>query len=150
MKISNIRPIIVNGYAFNQHLLPKTQAGQDYQSGFGYRINKSGSLNTMIISFNISLTVGENEEDSSSVLIPSDDPKYYTIHVQGEEPTEILVSYDSSCQFDFESEGFDADMISLTEFLRDYDTHTKTFLRNYGYKPVLDMEKKLTYSLLYK
>lgn len=140
MKISNIQPIIVNGYVFNQYQFKKTLTDHYYESGFRFRMKKSGSLNTMIISYNISYTVGENGDDSS-VLIPSDDPKYYTIHFQGEEPTEILVSYDSSCRFDFESGGFDADMVSLAEFLRDYDSHTKTFLMNYGYKPVLDMEK---------
>ncbi|EHQ30357.1 hypothetical protein [Mucilaginibacter paludis] len=140
MKIFNIQPIKITEYIFNEQLLAKTLTDQSYGSSFSITGKKVESLNTMIISYNINYTVGEGGNDRR-VFIPSDDPTQYTIHVEFEECTELLVSYNSSCQFDFESEGFDADMISLTEFLRDYDTHTKTFLMNYGYKPVLDMEE---------
>jgi len=44
--------------------------------------------------------------------------------------------------FNFECEGFDADVLSITDFLDQYHVHTRTFLEQYGPKHLIQMENK--------
>lgn len=55
---------------------------------------------------------------------------------------EILMSYKSSCQFNLENEGFDADILSMSNFLSDYNIHTQTFLNQYKSES-LQLEQEL-------
>jgi len=79
-------------------------------------VKKVESLNTLIIKFNILYYVGKDND--------------------------LLLSYKSDSQFNFESEGFDADVLSITKFLNDYYAHTETFFQQYGFKSIQEIEEK--------
>lgn len=116
MKIYNIQPIKVTEYIFNEEHLAKSATGSGYESGFSYNGRKTESLNTLAITFDIRYNVGKNED--------------------------LLLSYKSYGQFNFESEGFDADVLSITKFLNEYYTHTEAFFQQYGLKTIQEEEKR--------
>ncbi|MBC6112259.1 hypothetical protein ACFOG5_19955 [Pedobacter fastidiosus] len=134
MKIFNIQPIQLNEYIFNEEHLEESRKENSYESGFGFECMVVDSLKTMIITFEILNTVGGIEW--TETIIPTDDPNKWSVQVNGMETDdgEILMSYKSSCQFNLENEGFETDVLSLTDFLSEYNIHTQTFLDQYGFK----------------
>jgi hypothetical protein len=116
MKIFNLQPIKVTKYLFHEEHLAKDSIQSDYESGFGYKGKKIESLNTLIITFDIRYNVGKDDD--------------------------LLVSYKSYSQFNFESEGFDADVLSITKFLNEYYAHTDAFFQQYGLKTIQEIEKE--------
>lgn len=141
MKIFNLEPINVTGYVFNEQHLAKSHTNYSYESGFSFTGEVIQSLNTLIVTFDILYTI---DEDVVDLILPSYTPDKFTIHIEGEIGSgDIFLSYNSSCQFNFESEGFDADLLSITEFLAEYCAHTKAFFNQYGFKPILKKEEEM-------
>ncbi|TCD04542.1 hypothetical protein EZ449_16435 [Pedobacter frigidisoli] len=134
MKIFNVQPITVNEYIFNEEHVAESLNGNSYESGFGFECIIVDSVKTMIVTFEILISVGGIEW--TDTIIPTDDPNKWSVQVNGMETDdgEILMSYKSSCQINLENEGFDADVLSLTDFLSKYNTHTQTFFNLYGFK----------------
>lgn len=117
MKIFNVRPIKVARYLFNEEHLAKSASKCSYESSFGYNGKKTESLNTFVITFNI-------------------------LHHAGED-NDLLLSYKSYSQFNFESGGFDADVLSIMKFLNEYYKHTAAFFEQYGLKTIPAMEEEI-------
>lgn len=139
MKIFNIKPITVTEYIFKEEHFTKSLTDSSYESGFNIDGEVIESLNTLIITFHILYTV---DDETSRFIEYTNDPNTYSIHIEGEMFSgEIFLSYKSSCQFNFESEGFDADVLSITEFLAEYCTHTREFMKQYGFKPIAKKEE---------
>lgn len=143
MKIFNLQPITVKEYIFNQEHVAERQNNCNFEYGFFFDCKRVDSLKTMIITFDILYTVGGIESHEEVVI--SDNPDEWIvmgtdIHEDG--AGEILMSYKSCCQFNLENEGFDADLLSISNFLSEYNIHTQTFLNQY--KPQsLQLEKEL-------
>ncbi|MGN8068999.1 hypothetical protein [Mucilaginibacter sp. 22184] len=116
MKIFNISPFQVTKYIFNQEHLAKSLIERSYESGFGYTGKKVELLNTLIITFDITYCAGENDE--------------------------LLLSYESHSRFNFESEGFEHDVRSIEQFLKEYYVHTEVFFQQYGFKTIQEIEKE--------
>lgn len=93
----------------------------------------------MYISFEIIYHVGST---NNKEIITHTGPDKYSIAISFEEGEDLFISYKSSCQFNFESEGFDEDVTSLTDFLRDYQAHTRSFFNQYGHKPLIAIEEE--------
>ena len=140
MKIFNVQPIGVNEYIYNDEYLAESQTNRCYSSGFEITGEKSESLNTMYITFNIVYNVGSTNDEE---VVTHIGPGKYSIAISFEEGGDLFISYKSSCQFNFESEGFDADVTSLTDFLRDYQAHTRSFFNQYGHKPLIAIEEEM-------
>jgi hypothetical protein len=140
MKIFNVKPIIVNEYIYNDEYLEESKTSRNYQSGFEITGEKVESLNTIFIKFSILYCV-EHQEDEENIVTPTR-PHTWDVQVSFTLGEEEFISYKSSCQFNFESEGFDADVVSLIEFLTDYQAHTKSFFSQYGYKPLIPIEEE--------
>lgn len=138
MKIFNQQPIRINEYIYNDEFLAESQKDWAYSSGFEITGEKSESLNTMYITFDIVYNVGSTNEEE---VVTHTGPGKYSIAISFEEGEDVFISYKSSCQFNFESEGFDADVASLTDFLRDYQAHTRSFFSQYGHKPLIAIEE---------
>lgn len=150
MKIFNLKPITVKEYIFNEEHLAESLKENSYESGFDFECSEVDSLKTMIISFEILNTVGGVEW--TETIIPTDDPNKWSVQVSGitteEDEAETLMSYKSSCQFNLENEGFETDVLSLTDFLSEYNVHTKTFLNQYGLKtPQFEREQLSRHAL---
>ncbi len=139
MKIFNVQPITINEYIFNDEFLAESKINWGYSSGFEITGEKVESLYTMYITFDIIHTVGTTNDEE---VVTHTGPGKYSVAISFEEGEDVFISYKSSCQFNFESEGFDADVTSLTHFLTDYQAHTSLFFSQYGYKPLLAREKE--------
>lgn len=140
MKIFNVQPITINEYIYNDQYIKESKTSYDYQSGFEITGEKIGETNTMFISFEILYCV-ETVTDDKEIVSPTG-PNTWDVNVSFSIGDEVFISYKSSCQFNFESEGFDADVTSLTHFLTDYQAHTSLFFSQYGYKPLLAIEEE--------
>lgn len=116
MKIFNLQPIKVTNYVFNEAHFAEDYIQTSYESGFGYKGKKTESLNTLIITFDLRYNVGKDDN--------------------------LLLTYKSYSQFNFESEGFDADVLSITNFLNEYYAHTDAFFQQYGLKIIQEIEKE--------
>lgn len=138
MKIFNLQPISINEYIYNSEHLAESKTNWGYSSGFEITGEKVGSLNTMYISFDILYNVGSTNEQQ---VVTHTGPGKYSITFSCEEGEDVFISYKSSCEFNFESEGFDADLAALTDFLKEYHAHTKSFFSQYGYKPLVEIEE---------
>lgn len=139
MKIFNVQPITINEYIYNDEFLSESQTNRCYSSGFEITGEKNESLNTMYITFDIVYNVGSTNDEE---VVTHTGPGKYSIAISFEEGGDVFISYKSSCQFNFESEGFDADVTSLTDFLRDYQAHTRSFFNQYGHKPLIAIEEE--------
>jgi hypothetical protein len=142
MKIFNIQPIKVTKYIFNEEHLDKSITDFGYEFGFGFGGTKTESLNTLLITFGILYYGGEGKVSILSHDI-IDDTHYQYSFVTEDTDDNLMLSYDSSCQFNFESEGLEADVLSITEFLGTYYAHTEKFFQLYGFKTLLEIEKKV-------
>lgn len=116
MKIFNLQPIKVTNYLFNEAYFAEDFTQTSYESGFAYKGKKTESLNTLIITFDIRYNVGQDND--------------------------LLLTYKSTSQFNFESEGFDADVLSITKLLNEYYAHTDAFFEQYGLKTIQEIEKE--------
>lgn len=144
MNIFNIQPIKVTQYIINDRHLAKSRTNYSYESGFDFKCNVVDSLNTMIITFELLYTVGGDFDD---LILPSNNSNQFIIEVKGKfGGGDVFLSYNSSCQFNFENEGFDADVLSLTDFLGEYYIYIKTFLNQGGFEPVKEIEEKVRMS----
>jgi hypothetical protein len=139
MKIFNVQPIRIDEYIYNNEHLAESKTNWGYSSGFEITGEKVDSLNTMYITFNIIYDIGSKNEKE---VVTQTGPGQYSVEISFEAGDDIFISYKSSCQFNFESEGLDADLASLTDFLTNYDTHTKLFFSEYGYKPLISVEEE--------
>jgi len=139
MKIFNVQPITINEYIYNDEFLSESQTNRCYSSGFEITGEKNESLNTMYITFNIVYNVGSTNDEE---VVTHTGPGKYSISISFGEGGDVFISYKSSCQFNFENEGFDADVTSLTDFLRDYQAHTRSFFNQYGHKPLIAIEEE--------
>lgn len=63
------------------------------------------------------------------------------MHVSFSMGEELFISYNSSCEFNFESEGFDADVTSLTDFLTEYHAQANLFFSQNAHKSLIEIEK---------
>ncbi|RZL62460.1 MAG: hypothetical protein EOO93_08695 [Pedobacter sp.] len=96
----------------------------------------------MIITFEILYTVGDSEYEEE--IFFTDDPNELLVigsSTVEEGAGDILMSYKSYCQFNLENEGYDADVLSLIDFLNGYYQHTQKFLDQYGIE-LLGLEKE--------
>jgi hypothetical protein len=141
MKIFNIEPIKVTKYIFNEEHLDKMDTHFGYEFGFGYGVKKTESLNTLLITFNLLFYAGEGKDSILSYDTIDDNHYQFNFSVENSDDN-LLLSYDSSCQFNFESEGLEADVLSITEFLGTYYAHTEKFFQLYGFKTLPEIEKK--------
>jgi len=145
MKIFNLQPITVTEYIFNEAHLAESRNSHSYSSGFEFMCSVVDSLKTMVISFDILSTVGGVEWEET--IISSDDPNGWTAELHGveveEDAGDILVSYKSSCRFNLENEGLDADIKSMTDFLEEYYLHTQKFLSQYGFESLAAREEEM-------
>ncbi|QPH38773.1 hypothetical protein [Pedobacter endophyticus] len=145
MKIFNLQPITVTKYIFNEAHLAESHNGHSYSSGFEFKCSVVDSLKTMVISFDILSTVGGVEWEET--IISSDDPNGWTVELHGveveEDAGDILVSYKSSCRFNLENQGLDADIKSMTDFLGEYYLHTQKFLNQYGFESLEAQEEEM-------
>ncbi|TCD15644.1 hypothetical protein EZ456_24390 [Pedobacter psychrodurus] len=139
MKIFNQQPITINEYIYNDQYLKESKTSYDYQSGFEITGEKIGEINTMFITFDILYCVDAITDDKE--IVSPTGPNSWDINVSFSIGDEVFISYKSSCQFNFESEGLAADVASLTNFLTDYQAHTKQFFSQYGYKPLIPIEE---------
>lgn len=140
MKIFNIQPITINEYTYNDQYLKESKTSYDYQSGFEITGEKVGEINIMFITFDILYCV-DAITDNKEIVSPTG-PNTWDINVSFSIGGEVFISYKSSCQFNFESEGLAADITSLTDFLRDYQAHTISFFNQYGHKPLIAIEEE--------
>ncbi|WP_114939554.1 hypothetical protein [Mucilaginibacter endophyticus] len=142
MKIFNIRPITVTKYIFNEERLDKFATDFGCEVGFGFSGMKTESLNTLVISFGILCHAGKGRE---SILSKEamDHGHYQYEFVTENTDDNLLFSYDSTCQFNFESESFKSDLSSITEFLDTYYAHTEKFFQEYGFKTLPEIEEKI-------
>lgn len=140
MKIFNIQPITINEYTYNDQYLKESKTSYDYQSGFEITGEKVGEINIMFITFDILYCV-DAITDNKEIVSPTG-PNTWDINVSFSIGDEVFISYKSSCQFNFESEGLAADITSLTDFLRDYQAHTISFFNQYGHKPLIAIEEE--------
>lgn len=140
MKIFNIQPITINEYIYNDQYLKESKTSYDYQSGFEITGEKVGEINIMFITFDILYCVDAITDDKE--IVRPKGPNTWDINVSFSIGDEVFISYKSSCQFNFESESFDADITSLTDFLRDYQAHTISFFNQYGHKPLIAIEEE--------
>ena len=140
MKIFNVKPITINEYIYNDQYLKESKTSYDYQSGFEITGEKVGEINTMFITFDILYCVDAITDDKE--IVSATGPNTWNINVSFSIGDEVFISYKSSCQFNFESEGFDADVTSLTDFLKDYQAHTRSFFNQYGHKPLIAIEEE--------
>jgi hypothetical protein len=138
MKIFNVQPIIINEYIFNAEHLEKSKTHSSYESGFEIDGEQVESLNTMFVAFHILYCVDSINEKE---IVTPVGPGKFTIEFSSTVGDGVFVSYGSSCQFNFESEGFDADVASITDFLSEYQEHTKSFFIQHGFKPLMQMEE---------
>ncbi|SHE67140.1 hypothetical protein [Pedobacter caeni] len=139
MKIFNVQPIKVIEYIYNEEHLVKSNTDWNYESGFEFIGKKVQPLNTMFILFHILYCVGSTHE--KEIITPTG-PGKHTIEFSFIAGEDVFISYRSSCQFDFESEGFDADVASITDFLADYQAHTQSFFRQYGFNSIIKLEEE--------
>jgi len=140
MKIFSVQPIKVNECTFNREFLSKTHTSSSYQSDFDYDF-ENDSQNTFTIIFDLLYTVGDNFNEN---ILPSNRPNEFIVELDSEAGSgDVFLSYNYSCQFDFESEGFDEDVLSLNAFLDDFYTHIKTFLNQPGLELVKEKEENL-------
>lgn len=114
MKIFNKRAIQVHNYTYNEEHVEKCAVGHYLSYGFQLTGKKIDSINTMMVTFSISYLVG-NEND-------------------------LLMSYESFTQFNFENEGLELDTLTLTQFFDEYDEHTYSFLKLYGFKTLSEIK----------
>ncbi|MDN3585813.1 hypothetical protein QWY86_03985 [Pedobacter aquatilis] len=132
MKIFNLQPITVKEYLFNEeHLVERMNDGH-FEYGFSFNCSIVGSIKTMIVEFKILYSVGGSE--SHEEIFMTDNPNEWLVmgtSIYEDGAGEILLSYKSYCKFNLENEGFEADVISMSEFLNDYNIHTQTFLNQY-------------------
>ena len=139
MKIFNVQPITINEYIYNDEYLEESKRSRSYSSGFDITGDKVNGLNTLYINFDILFHVGTTNEQT---VVTHTGPGKYEIASSFEAGEDLFISYKSSCQFNFESEGFDSDLASLTDFLTDYQVHTNLFFNQYGYKPLIPIEEE--------
>ena len=140
MKIFNVQPIRINKYIYDDQYIEESKTSCNYQSGFDIVGKKVGGINTMFITFDILYCVDAITDDKE--IVSPTGPNTWDINVSFSIGDEVFISYKSSCQFNFESEGFDADVTSLTDFLRDYQAHTRSFFNQYGHKPLIAIEEE--------
>jgi len=140
MKIFNVQPITINEYIFNDEYIAESLPPTRYESHFNITGEEIDGLNTLFVTFNINYYV-DHSVDEENIVTPIS-PNSWNIQTSFSIGEEEFISYKSSCQFNFESEGFDADVLSLTEFLTDYQAHTKSFFSQYGYKPLIPIEEE--------
>lgn len=119
MKILNVQPVRILKYLSTKENfnLDEATLSSFYAPEFGFEVDKTDSLTTMLISFSIEYHVG-----------------YNNTHV---------FSYESCTSFNFESEGYDADLISLMEFIDKYYRHTESFLEQFGLLTQQQIEKSM-------
>ncbi|MCT2561764.1 hypothetical protein [Chryseobacterium herbae] len=142
MKIFNVQPITLTEYTVNEEHFGKSLTNGSYESGFSFTSMIVESVNTLIITFDILYSI-DNEIPRESIL-SSDNPDKFTIQVEYEiGGGEIFLSYESSCQFNFESQDYYSDVLSITEFLAEYHTHTIAFLKQNAFKHVLEKEEQM-------
>jgi len=135
MKIFDLQPITITEYIFNEQHLADSYNSQSGSYGFDFQCMVVDSQKKMIITFEILHSIGDVEYEEEIFL--TDDPNELLIvgsSTVGEGAGEVLMSYKSSCQFNLENEGYDADVVSLTELLTEYYAHTQKFLDEYGFK----------------
>lgn len=135
MKIFDLQPITITEYIFNEQHLADSYNSQSGSYGFDFQCMVVDSQKKMIITFEILHSIGDVEYEEEIFL--TDDPNELLIvgsSTVGESAEEVLMSYKSSCQFNLENEGYDADVVSLTELLTEYYAHTQKFLDEYGFK----------------
>jgi len=132
MKIFNLQPITVKEYIFNQEHLAESQSSCNLEVGFQFDCKVVNSLKAMIITFEILYTVGgvvSNQE--MSIFNNTNELLVMGTNVYEEGAGEILMYYKSSCEFNLENEGFETDVLSMCNFLSEYNTHTQKFLNQY-------------------
>lgn len=139
MKIFNVQPIKVNEYIYNDEYLAENQPPGRYESGFDITGEKIEGLNTLFITFNIQYYV-EHAVDDEDIITPNG-PNSWNMHVSFSIGEEEFISYESSCWFNFESEGFEADVASLTDFLVGYHTQANLFFSQNAHKSLIEIEK---------
>lgn len=105
MKIFNLQPITVLEYIAVKENLNSANRAAAYGPEFSFGAKKIDSLNLMSVDFSIYYYGGEDQ---------------------------LVFSYKSYTSFNFESEGFDSDLTSLTHFIENYYEHTESFLEQYG------------------
>ncbi|WP_316823688.1 hypothetical protein [Pedobacter miscanthi] len=139
MKIFNVQPIRINEYIYNEEYLAESQPPGRYESGFGFTGEKIEGLNTLFVKFNIQYYV-EHAVDDENIITPNG-PNSWNMHVSISIGEEEFISYNSSCEFNFESEGFNADVISLTDFLVGYHAQANLFFSQHAHKSLIEIEK---------
>jgi hypothetical protein len=140
MKIFNVQPITVNEYIFNKEYISKSKFSSNYQSDFDYDFDPV-SPNTFTIIFDLQYTVGDDFDD---IILPSSKQNEFFVQVDGGgQSSEILLSYNYSCQFDFENEGFDIDVLSLNDFLEEFYMHIKRILEQPEFEFAKEKEEKI-------
>lgn len=111
MRIFNLYPITVLEYIAVKENLNSADQAAAYIPEFSFGAKTIDSLNLMLVDFNIYYYGGQDQ---------------------------LVFSYKSCTSFNFESEGFDSDLTSLTHFIENYYEHTEAFLKQYG---VITQEK---------
>jgi len=119
MEIFNLQPIRVTNYIFNEEELPKAEKNFNSEIGFGFTGKKQDTANILITEFQLIYNVGEDDD--------------------------LLLSYNSYCQFEFKSVGYDADIKTLINFLSDFYAHTEAFFQQYGFTTLRELEEKIDF-----
>jgi len=132
MKIFNLQPITIKEYIFNEKYLKESQSCSGLEGGFYFDCKVVDSLKTIIITFEILYTVG-GVESQQEIVMSSNSNEWIVMgtDVYEEGAGEILMSYKSYCQFNLENEGLVADILSMSNFLKEYNAHTQSFLNQY-------------------
>lgn len=140
MKIFNIKPIKVNEYVFNQEYLSDGESGSLYQSSFDYEFSID-LTDTFIIIFDLRYIAENNFKDTIS---PLDSRNEFTVEVQSEfGDGKVILAYNYSCQFNFKNEGFDADVLSLHQFLTEFYAHMTSILEQDRFEKLKEKEREM-------
>lgn len=140
MKIFNLEPIKVNEYIINNKYLAESCHESDYESGFDFMFDKVDALYTLTLEFDIRYTVRDEGEEIIELL---EGPNKFLKHISFEfGKGDIILSYNISSQFNFENEGFDADVLSLIDFLEKFYLHIKLFISQAGFEVIKKAEEK--------
>ena len=117
MEILNLQPIRLLEYIAVKDNLDKADAPAFYAPEFKFSGQKVDLLNFMFVEFSIIYHAGVNNE--------------------------LVFSYKSCTSFNLISEGTDADLKSLMQFIDDYYNHTELFLKQFGVITQQQIEKSM-------
>jgi len=96
-------------------------------------------VNTLTINYAIQYYLEENGDET---YITSNKSDQFSTEMNGEIGENIVLSYQSFSQFNFESEGIDADVLSIVDFLGLYHEHTQKNLLHLKSPIIQEIEKK--------